>query len=244
MQAEKILSGKEFAPLRQPVIPSPSVVPGWWVRFSKWAKATAERFAEWLNDLLRDRESPSTPNVNSVRALVRFLQFLLYFVLGVAAVVALYLLGRAAAGRGWLAALRKRRRRGDSDLDLDLSGDGIADPLGSARALAAQGAYREAIRMAYIASLRRLQENGLLVLEPNKTNWEYQRDLRGRSPAGADTLIPATRLFDRVWYGRRAGTEEEFSEAVRVHDNLGQINGDPDVEPEAADRLPGRDGRQ
>ncbi|MES2464001.1 MAG: DUF4129 domain-containing protein [Armatimonadota bacterium] len=232
-QAEQILLTSEFAELRRPVKNQPDVVPNWWTRFIRWLKATGERFAKWLRDLLRDRSTPDAPDAAGVKALVTFLQFLLYFVLGAAALVALYLLARAGAAGGWLSALRRKRKRGsDSALDLDLSGDGIADPLGAARALAAKGAYRDAIRMAYIASLRRLQENGLLILEPNKTNWEYQRDLRRRSPSTADALLPATRLFDRVWYGRREGTAEEFSEAVQVHDNLEVVKDMPIVDPE------------
>lgn len=241
--AEKVLADKEFAGLRKTIKPVKSVVPGWWVRFTSWAKEMAERFSAWLKNLSHDRPTPASPDLSGVKAFVKFLQFLLYFVLCVAALVALYLLVRAISARGWFAALRKRRKSGgDSDLDLDLSGDGIPDPLGAARTLAAQGAYREAVRMAYIASLRRLQENGLLVLEPNKTNWEYQRGLRRRSRAASDTLLPATRLFDRVWYGRRVSTAEEFSEAVRVHDALqalGEILDDSAPDPDEAAELTG-----
>ena len=219
-QADQILSGKEFAALRKPQKETKSVVPNWWVRFTKWGRETAERFAQWLDKLFRNQHAPKTPNMGVVTAFVKFLQFLLYFVLAVGGIVAIYLLARTASARGWLRNLRKRKRETASDLEVDLSGDGIVDPLGNARALAAKGAYRDAVRMAYIASLRLLRENGLLVLEPNKTNWEYQRELRQRSRTAFDTLLPATQLFDRLWYGRHTGTAEEFADAVRVHDAL------------------------
>ncbi len=224
VQAKTVLSASEFSELRKPPKGIRTAVPNWWTRFTRWFKETAENFSDWLKNLLRNRQRPAAPDSAGVQAFVRFLQFLLWFIVAVAALVGLYLLARAAAARGWLDVLRNRRRRGGiSDADLDLSGDGIADPLVAARELAARGAYRDAVRMAYIASLRRLQENGLLVLEPNKTNWEYQRDLSKRSRSASDILIPATRLFDRVWYGRRMGTAAEFSEAVRVHDALAEI---------------------
>ena len=46
-----------------------------------------------------------------------------------------------------------------------------------------------ALRLAYIASLRRLEAAGLLVLEKDKTNWEYQRGLRSRSPAANSPTV-------------------------------------------------------
>lgn len=219
--ADQVLSDKEFNELRNTIKPAKDLVPNWWVRFSNWSRETLERLSQWLNNLFRDRRTPNAPDLTGVRAFVRFLQFVLYFALAAAALVVVYLFARIVISRGWFSGLRRRRKRGgDPELPLDLSGDGIPDPLGAARALAAQGAYREAVRMAYIASLRRLQENGLLVLESNKTNWEYQRDIRRRSRAASDTLLSATRLFDRVWYGRRPASAEEFAEAVRVHDAL------------------------
>ena len=240
-QADQVLAGKEFAGLRKPQKETKSVVPNWWVRFTKWGREMAERFAQWLDKLFRNRRAPNAPNLTGVKAFVKFLQFLLYFVLAVTGIVAIYLLARTAVARGWLKNLRKRKRETASDLQVDLSGDGIVDPLGNARALAAKGAYRDAVRMAYIASLRRLRENGLLVLEPNKTNWEYQRELRRRSRPAFDTLLPATQMFDRLWYGRHPGTAEEFGEAVRVHDALGNSALDVEApeEPEPVETLTG-----
>ncbi|MBC8104927.1 MAG: DUF4129 domain-containing protein [Cytophagales bacterium] len=240
-QARRLLAEKEFDALRRSAKSAKSSVPSWWTAFTRWLRRTAERFSEWLRKMTRGPRGTRSPNTGVVEGFVKFLQFLLYFLLGVAALVALYLLARTANARGWLSGLRRKRRRTDpSDLALDLTGEGIDDPLGAARALAARSAYREAIRMAYIASLRRLRDDGFLVLEPNKTNWEYQRELRNRSAAASNTLLPATRLFDRLWYGRRTGTAEEFEAVVRVHDALGTLppatnaqSADPDGADEA-----------
>jgi hypothetical protein len=44
--------------------------------------------------------------------------------------------------------------------------------------------------------------------------------LRGTSRPVYDTLLPATRLFDRVWYGEENATEAEYQRVVAVHDAL------------------------
>jgi len=44
--------------------------------------------------------------------------------------------------------------------------------------------------------------------------------LRSRSRTLSATLLPGTRLFDRVWYGRREATAEEFESLIRLHDAL------------------------
>ena len=156
----------------------------------------------------------------------------LYFIATVAATVGVYFLSRylfdlyeAKAGRG--------RRAGMLGGDLDLSKEGITDPLTTAKQRASEGDYRSAIRLLYIASLWKLGESGVLTLEKNCTNWEYQRALRQKTSTVADDFLPATRLFDRVWYGRQAGTQAEFETVSAIHDRLpdsppadGQPSGD------------------
>ena len=95
---------------------------------------------------------------------------------------------------------KKTKKSGALGTGLDLDDLGIADPLAHARALAEQSDFREAVRYVYIASLRKLAGSGLVTLQENRTNWEYQRSLRSRSATVYDTLLPGTRLFDRIWY--------------------------------------------
>ena len=65
-----------------------------------------------------------------------------------------------------------------------------------------------------------LQRAGLLVLADDRTNWEYQRALRGRADAAYQSLLPVTRDFDRIWYGHRRATRAEYDRAVAAHDAL------------------------
>ncbi len=143
----------------------------------------------------------------------------LYFIATVGAVVAVYFLSRYLFDLYETCAGRKRRA-GALGGDLDLSREGITDPLGTASQRAAAGDYRSAIRLTYIAALWKLGESGILTLEKNRTNWEYQRALRQQSQSLHDDLLPATRLFDRVWYGREPGTETEFAAISAVYDKL------------------------
>lgn len=198
-QARRLLATEEFRRGFQETPPK-----SWWER--QW-----ERILKAISDFFGRLRGPQMGSGGA--ALGQFLIFLLYFVAVVAGVIALYALG---------TALRERRRRlrrtggmGLSDLD-----DDLPDPLGAAREHAAAGDFRGALRLAYIASLRRLSGAGLLTLEPDKTNWEYQRALRGRSGDAYQTLLPVTRDFDRVWYGRNPATREEYERAVAAHGAL------------------------
>ncbi|MBC7805532.1 MAG: DUF4129 domain-containing protein, partial [Akkermansiaceae bacterium] len=161
----------------------------------------------------------------------------LYFLATVAAVVGVYFLSRYLFDVYDVRTGRKRRSSGLLGGDLDLSEEGITDPLGTARERAGKGDYRSAIRLTYIAALWKLGEGGILTLEKNRTNWEYQRALRKQSPPLHDDLLPATRLFDRVWYGKQPGTEREFEMVSAIYDKLpteirpGSAGGPPSPNP-------------
>ena len=152
----------------------------------------------------------------------------IYFLMTVAAVVGIYFLVNHLYSE---YERRNGRGKGGTMLggDLDLSEEGITDPLGTAKARAQQGDYRAAIRLTYIAALWRLGDSGLLTLEKNRTNWEYQRSLRKRSSKVHDELIPATRLFDRVWYGKQKGTQAEFEAVSAIYEKLPTEFATPDL---------------
>lgn len=173
-----------------------------------------EALGNWFGDMMG--RVPSGAG-GGVAGLGSVLQWLFYFVVAIATGVALAFLSRSAAR---MIRIQQRRRIAGQGSDPNLAADDIADPLARARQLAAEGQTREAVRLAYIAALRRLRETGLLVLEANKTNWEYQRALRGRSPAAHDALLPATRIFDRIWYGQLPPTSADFENVLRAHDAL------------------------
>lgn len=77
---------------------------------------------------------------------------------------------------------------------------------------AGRGDYRTALRYAYLALLRLLEERGVLRLDRDRTNW----DLVEQVPEGParDDLAEATRLFESRWYALRPADAEEY-EALR-----------------------------
>lgn len=212
-QAVDILGGAEFrrAAAAEAAEEKPEKK-SWWDRWLENLGRSIARFFEKLFGSL-----PRGPvSAEGVGTMGEALRFVLYFLVGVAAVAALYLLARTLRGGGG-ARRRPARAGGPFTGNGD---DAIVDPLAAARASAHAGDYRAALRLTYLACLRRLQGAGLLVLEQDKTNWEYQRALRSRAPEAHDALLPVTRDFDRVWYGEMPATPEEYERALRAHDAL------------------------
>lgn len=83
------------------------------------------------------------------------------------------------------------------------------DLLETARALAAQGDYRGAIRRAYIALLFELEQRGKLRLHRAKTNRDYLEALRDEALL-YPSFFALTRMFERIWYGHGNATEFDF----------------------------------
>lgn len=73
---------------------------------------------------------------------------------------------------------------------------------------AARGDYRAALRYAYLAFLRLLEERGVLRLDRDRTNWELVEQVP-EGPARED-LAEATRLFESRWYALRPADAEEY----------------------------------
>ena len=209
-QAQAILNRTEF---HNAAAPKPK---------NSWLDDQREKLQKWLESFFRwlfKNRIPATGMGKGGEWLASLVQWLLVLFAMVAMSVGVWYLAR------WFVdqSPAKRKRAGVLS-GFDLTEAGMLDPLGASRQLAAEGDYRGALRLAYIASLRRLAESGQLVLQENKTNWEYQRDLQGRSPLLYRALLPATRLFDLVWYGERTATQEEYAVVVAAHDQLDQLD--------------------
>ncbi len=200
-QALRILATSEFRRAFETARPK-SWLEKQWDRIGK-------AIADFLERLFGGRRAPAGGGALLGQAIL----FILYFLAAVAAAFALY-------GLWTVVKDRRAKTRRTAGTGLDLSAEDVPDPLGAARERAAAGDYRAAVRLTYIACLRRLHGAGLLYLANDRTNWEYQRMLRGRSPEAADTLLPVTRLFDRVWYGHAPATREEYERAAAAHDAL------------------------
>lgn len=220
-QAKKILSAKEFAPAEQAPAQKNALA-----QALEWIDKQWKKLWGWLFG--------GGGKMKPVPWLAEFTLYVIYAILGVAALVGLFLLVRFLMTRH---ENREGRIASATGQGMDLLFD-IADPLGEAKNSAAQGDYRAALRLAYIASLRRLAGTGYLVLQENRTNWECQNSLRRRSTDAFAALLPATRLFDAVWYGNRPATAAEYQAVIAAHDSLPVVPCQSPYQSETSDNKP------
>jgi hypothetical protein len=75
------------------------------------------------------------------------------------------------------------------------------------------GGYAEAIRMALLALIARLEKQGRLRYDASRTNREYQRELRHAEELAAD-FGRLARIYDRVWYGGMPAGRDEAERAI------------------------------
>jgi uncharacterized protein DUF4129 len=83
--------------------------------------------------------------------------------------------------------------------------------------------YAEAIRLALLALIARLQQQGLLRYDPTRTNREYQMELHA-APELAAPFGQLARIYERVWYGRLPAGRDEAEVAVTLCGSL--MNGE------------------
>ncbi len=73
----------------------------------------------------------------------------------------------------------------------------------------AQGNYPLAVRLYYLQIIKNLSEKNAIKWSREKTNRDYQRELRGHRLA--EPFREATRMYERVWYGNQALTAEGYT---------------------------------
>ncbi|MHB1561016.1 MAG: DUF4129 domain-containing protein [Isosphaeraceae bacterium] len=76
-----------------------------------------------------------------------------------------------------------------------------------------EGHHAEAIRLALLALIARLEKQGLLRYDTSRTNREYQRELRPSAEIAAG-FGRLARIYDRVWYGGRPAGREDAEQAI------------------------------
>lgn len=203
-QAKAILKSAEYERARQKAPES---------ALTKWLRERWEAFVRWLRSLAL--ESPQkSPDLTGAATAIRIF---LYVIAGLAVLGGLWLLLRHGSGWRWS---RRHSAAGASAEKDDLTGATIPDPLGAANAAADRGDYRLAVRLAYIACLWRLRDAALLTLERHRTNWEYQSLLRRRDPRVAQQLLPATELYEKIWYGGASATQPDFTLLLELFNRL------------------------
>ncbi|MFB9863402.1 DUF4129 domain-containing protein [Rufibacter immobilis] len=78
----------------------------------------------------------------------------------------------------------------------------------------AQRDFRRAIRLHYLRTLKNLTDQGQIDWKPGKTNWSYVQELN-HSPL-KPSFGRVTQLFEYVWYGGAALSQEKFESARQV----------------------------
>ena len=168
--------------------------------------AFVDRVKRWLRSWLPDAR-PGTA------AVVPFLRYATWVIAAVAFVLLAWLTWRLLRGASRDTAARPRPVRGADPVD-------ARTWAARARAAAAAGDAREAVRCAYHAVLHRLDEDGAWTIAEARTPREYMRLL----PA-ADRRQPAVsfvaRLFEGTWYGGAEPAIDDAQTAVRHLKDLG-----------------------
>lgn len=89
----------------------------------------------------------------------------------------------------------------------------------SARSAAANGDFREAIRIIYTAAVLRIGEAGVWRVDPARTHREYLHLLPQNSLQRAP-LTAITSCFERVWYGHAAATAVDYQAVMSQLESL------------------------
>lgn len=151
----------------------------------------AQRFAQWLSDLIQELLNTSgTANVP-----------VLGYVLGAVVLAVLLVL----AVRFWAPALRQgRRRKGATVLEDDFR---TADEIDAAADSAARGGhYSLAVLERYRAIVRRCEERVIIDDRAGRTALEAARDIGAALPEFSVALMDAGDTFGAVLYGHRDAT--------------------------------------
>ena len=173
----------------------------------------ADRFKRWLRSWL--------PDVDRGRGtVVPILRYATWGVAALAFVLLAWLTSRLLRGVSRDAAVRPRTSRGVEPIDARAWA-------ARARAAAAGGDARDAVRCAYHAVLHRLDEDGAWTIAEDRTPRESLRLL-----PPADRRQPAVsfvaRLFEGTWYG---GAEPAIDDARLAVRQLSDIGCDAQADP-------------
>lgn len=82
----------------------------------------------------------------------------------------------------------------------------------------AEGNYREAVRIYFLAVIKELRDRNLISWEKKKTNYSYLNEMT-EHPKYRNFEF-ATRVFEVVWYGNRTIGSDEFRSVEPVYKDL------------------------
>ncbi|MEM9886476.1 MAG: DUF4129 domain-containing protein [Bacteroidota bacterium] len=183
------------------------------IDYSEDLKKEREKQEETEEEVQLEEDSDSSfleEGINSTFATI------LLIVLGV---VLLYFILRAALGENAFARNKKIKNTGTT-LSLEEIEENLEenDPSSLIEQAIRTGNYRLALRLYYLKVIRELSLAHAIDWKRDKTNGDYLRELRL-----ADLRVPfrsITLAFERIWYGNRNLTEQEFQRIQPQFDHL------------------------
>lgn len=174
---------------------------------STFIRETRDQLLKWLSELLQPLFGGATGEG---------LGFGLRILIILGAGLALALLGRAvwqAVGRRRSAAVRGKKVIFGEEIDESTTAGDLA---AQARALAAKGDFRGAVRRLFVALIYQLDERELVRLRPQATNREYLALVR-RFDRLHPVMSALTDTFERVWYGQAAVDRGAYDAFESMH---------------------------
>lgn len=71
--------------------------------------------------------------------------------------------------------------------------------------------YNQALRYAYLKALQLLANKNLIELSKQKTNWDYQIELKQRKASLSESFKDISRIFAYIKYGEFVASQEHFA---------------------------------
>ena len=175
-----------------------------------------ERFLNWFFQFLIDTFGITLPPGTS-----EFLEYLIYILM---ALLTIYLIIKFFVGENLAAVFTSPPGAGipvylEAEL---LENTDLNDLIAAAQE---QKDYRLAIRYHYLQVLKGLNRHGIIVWHYEKTNWDYQREIK--LPALQLPFRQVSYLYDHIWYGEQPIDESVYAIAVEKFDFLTSIMKQP-----------------
>jgi hypothetical protein len=177
------------------------------------APSQAETIWDWLTERVWKLISRLFSGVEGHPKLTRILLW------GVVIALGLTFLGWLIYSLSNLSLAKLSSRRFPAAEDLAAPAENWREWVKRARAAAARGEYRDAIRIIYGAAVRRIGEAGTWQVDPARTHREYVRLLRADS-FQRPPLVAITACFERVWYGHAQASAIDYEAVLAELESL------------------------
>ena len=185
---------------------------------SNWLGRTLEGLGRWFRDTMSKINGPKG-NINGPDmpdfSLPGWLIYIVWALIAGVILLAAWPLVRLVRFR---VALKQRKAKGILEEEPERT---RSEYLTLAEQLAGKGDFRGAIRMSYLAALKRFDEERVARFDRGETNWEHLARIRSSPtlPLGLD-FRPATAAFDHYWYGKRPAHREDYERFVGWYDEV------------------------